>query len=282
LTRPHLRPSEWLWVAFLAHAVVLGLWRGQAVLAAGVLTVFTGAAIASLEAPPPSPISVVRDWAPVASIVLAYWSADLARALPANREMQQLFVGWDRVVLDEWGMHHAVEWLRPGLPLLLETSYLLVYAIPPLAVASFYVGGHRDRIEDFLFPFLLGTLTAYALLPHFPSEGPRLAFPGQNLPSVTTLVRRLNLWILDHCDIRSSVFPSGHVAVVSSAAAAMYLAAPERRVVWITLVILAALVWTATVYGRYHYAADGLASVAISCVAAVVVSLARRRTRRLV
>ena len=59
----------------------------------------------------------------------------------------------------------------------------------------------------------------------------------------------------------------------------MYLAAPERRAAWITLVMLTALVWMATIYGRYHYAADGVASIAISCGAAVIVSIVRGGTR---
>src|SRR6185295_5598472 len=50
--------------------------------------------------------------------------------------------------------------------------------VPPLAIASFYLHHERDRLDDFLFPFLLGTLAAYALLPHFPVEGPRFAFGG--------------------------------------------------------------------------------------------------------
>ena len=74
----------------------------------------------------------------------------------------------------------------------------------------------------------------------------------------------MNLWILNHWDIRSSVFPSGHVAAAFSAAFAMCLAAPGRRTLFGALLAIALLVWMNTVYGRYHYAADGLASLAVS------------------
>ena len=89
-------------------------------------------------------------------------------------------------------------------------------------------------------------------------------FAGQDLPGIDTIVRRVNLWILDHGDIRSSVFPSGHVAVGFSAAFAMWLAAPARRSLGWTLLAGAVMVWITTIYGRYHYAADGLASLAVS------------------
>jgi membrane-associated phospholipid phosphatase len=141
---------------------------------------------------------------------------------------------------------------------------LILYAVLPLSIASFYFHDERDRLDDFLFPFLLGTLTAYALLPYFPVEGPRFAFAGEDLPNVETMFRRMNLWILNHWDIRSSVFPSGHVAAAFSAAFAMRLAAPERRSLFRALLVIAVLVWINTVYGRYHYAADGLASLVVS------------------
>jgi membrane-associated phospholipid phosphatase len=105
------------------------------------------------------------------------------------------------------------------------------------------------------------------LMPHFPVDAPRFAFAGEDLPAVDTVFRRMNLWILNHWDIRSSVFPSGHVAAAFSAALAMRLAAPARRRLAGALLTIAVLVWMNTVYGRYHYAADGLAGLAVSVTA---------------
>jgi membrane-associated phospholipid phosphatase len=79
--------------------------------------------------------------------------------------------------------------------------------------------------------------------------------------------RRMNLWILNHWDIHSSVLPSGHVAAAFSAAFAMRMAAPRRRALTGALLVVAVLVWVNTVYGRYHYAADGLAGLGVSAAA---------------
>jgi hypothetical protein len=52
--------------------------------------------------------------------------------------------------------------------------------------------GQRVRLDDFLYPFLLGTLMTYALMPHFASEAPRFVFAGEDLPGVETVFRRFN------------------------------------------------------------------------------------------
>ena len=56
----------------------------------------------------------------------------------------------------------------------------------------------------------------------------------------------------------------------------MMLALPERKWFGRFLMLMAILISTATIYGRYHYAADGLAGLAISLSAfAITVQLRR-------
>jgi membrane-associated phospholipid phosphatase len=77
------------------------------------------------------------------------------------------------------------------------------------------------------------------------------------------------------------VFPSGHVAVGFSAAFAMWLAVPAHRGLGWTLLAGAVVVWITTIYGRYHYAADGLASFVVTGASIALIkpltSLVRRR-----
>ena len=98
-------------------------------------------------------------------------------------------------------------------------------------------------------------------------QSPRLAFAGQDLPHVQTLWRAVNVWVLDRLDISTSVFPSGHVAVAFSSAFGLKRALPERPGMFIAILAVAAAVFAATVYGRYHYAIDGIASIGV-CLAA--------------
>jgi membrane-associated phospholipid phosphatase len=220
--------------------------------------------------------SVVRDWIPAVLVLVAYWSIDGVARAHGQRNFESALIGWDRTLLDGWGLRTAIERFGAVIPAALELIYLLLYTLLPLTIAGFYFRHERNRLDDFIFPFLIGTLTTYALLPHFPSEAPRVVFAGQDLPGVETVFRRLNLWILDQGDIRSSVFPSGHVAVGFAAAFAMRLADPQRPVLARSLFVFAVLVWLSTVYGRYHYVSDGLASAAVT---ATTIAIFARRER---
>jgi membrane-associated phospholipid phosphatase len=166
----------------------------------------------------------------------------------------------------------------------LEFFYFLMYAIPPLALLALYRMHQRSRVDQFLFTFLVGTLATYALLPFFPCEAPRFVFAGEDLPAVNTIFRTLNVWLLDHCDIRTSVFPSGHVTAAFSAAFGMLLAFPEKKRVGLVLLIAAAVIAITTVYGRYHYVVDGIAGLVISIAAAsfsaAFFAVKRRKSQR--
>jgi membrane-associated phospholipid phosphatase len=114
------------------------------------------------------------------------------------------------------------------------------------------------------------------MFPYFPSEPPRTAFPGADMPRVTTAIREFNLFIVGGYGIHSSVFPSAHVSSALSAAWGLLAAIPKRRWIGWSMFAYGILVAIATVYGRYHYAADGLAGIAVSLVA---LAMLRIRTR---
>ncbi len=158
---------------------------------------------------------------------------------------------------------------------------MLVYAIAPFVVAVFYFQHRRQRVNGALFLYLLGTLAAYALFPYFPSDPPRVAFGGNDMPNIITAVRQLNLWLLGDFGIHSSVFPSAHVSSAFSAAWSLFAFLPERKRYGWGMLLYAVIVAVAAVYGRYHYAADAVAGMAISLVPGFMILLARfaRRAR---
>lgn len=280
------RRSEWLLIAFFSYVVILGQVRGIGFPHWSQFALLVPAGLALLvhaDRRSKGPVwSIVRDWVPAALVLLAYWTADWYPQAATQHTLEGRWIAWDRTILNNWGLRTGIEVAGRLLPAALELAYLLLYTVPPLAILYFYLIRQRRRLDDFLFPFLLGTLITYSLLPHFPTGSPRFLFAGEDLPGVETIFRRFNLWILTKCDIHSSVFPSGHVTVAFSAAFAMLLAMPTRRRVGLLLLTIAFLVLVDTVYGRYHYAVDGLAGVAISLVAAGIAltynaQIARRR-----
>lgn len=213
---------------------------------------------------------ILREWMAPGVLLIAYQEIRWFQKPLSDYAFEHKMVAWDRLVLGDWHLRAAIELWGRAVPFVLDLCYLLVYAIPPFALAILYRNHLRSRIDVFLFTLLLGTLLTYAMLPHFPSAPPRWVFPGQDVPHVTTVLGRLNVWILDRFDIRTSVFPSGHVTAAFSSAFGMLLAFPAKKRVGAWLMVLATLIAITTVYGRYHYLVDGVAGFLISGLAAAI------------
>jgi membrane-associated phospholipid phosphatase len=270
-----LRLSEWLLVAYFAYTTLLA-WlfrldpmRRDGLTALNIALVAVVWLLASTDVRwPDETLSYVRDWLPAPLTLVAYWEMSWFQPSQHIYRFEQVWVEWDRWLLNHCNLRGLLEGTGWLVPAILELSYTLMYTIPVFSVAVLYLSGRRERVDRFFFTFLLGSLTAYSLFPYFPSEPPRYVFPNQDLPGVVTVFRQFNLWLLDTFDIRTSVFPSGHVTGAFSAAFAMLLALPERKRVGGMLLVLATSIAIATVYGRYHYAVDGAAGFLISLAAA--------------
>jgi len=216
-------------------------------------------------------ISYARDWVTLALLLAAYREMDWFTPRHFDNHLEKVWIVWDRTLLHALGLRQIIEWTGPWVPSVLEISYLLVYAVGPFLVAMVYVHQRRQWIGWILFLYVLGTLAAYGLFPYFPSSPPRTVFPQQDLPGVTTFLRRFNLFLVRGYGIHSSVFPSAHVSSAFSAAWALLLFVPDKKVLGWGMAVYATLVSIATVYGRYHFAVDALAGLGISLAAAGVV-----------
>jgi hypothetical protein len=275
---PYFRRSECLLAGYFLYAAIVAFaFHVRAPIPALTLvlnlTVIAGFAIlAHADRLRRGPVlGVMRDWYVLALMPLCYremgWFAQPHR----DFRLENLFVSWDRVVLRDWGVHRAIEFLGPVVPSILEISYALVYALAPFSVAMLYIYRRRPRVDRFLFPFALGVLLCYVQFPFWPSEPPRAVFPGQDFPGFDTIFRRFNWAMLGAYGIHTSVFPSAHVAGAFGAAFAMIRTLPEHKWVGRSLLALAVLIATATFYGRYHYLADGVAGLAM-CLVALAIS----------
>ena len=272
---PGVRRYEWLLAAYFTYTAVLActLPVKPEIAAATValnLTILAGYvfAVYANNLRKNELLGVIRDWLPFPLALLCYREMGWFAQPHLTFRLENAFVRWDRVLLRDWGMHRAIEWSGPFLPGLLEIAYMLTYALAPFAVAMLYVYRRRERVDRLVFPFLLAVLLCYVQFPFWPSEPPRTVFPGEDFPGVITVFRRFNFGILGAHGIHTSVFPSAHVAGAFGAAAATIRALPEHPWVGRTLLVTAVLIATATVYGRYHYAADALAGFVMFLIAA--------------
>lgn len=283
-----LRSSEWLLIGYFGYvaAIIRAFpldpqvkWLALAVfvLVASQLVVFAVAeSFGSREF-----FSIARDWIPLALTLIAYREMDWFAPLPRNNDLELHWLEWDRRLLYDAGLQRAIEWLGAWLPGYLELCYLLVYAVGVFSVAVLYAQRRRELVNRLLVMYLAGTLLAYALFPYFPSDPPRTLFGGSDMPNIVTPLRQFNLWIVSGYGIHSSVFPSAHVSSAFSAAWGLLWLLPDKKRFGLLMLAYAVSVAVATVYGRYHYAADATAGFGVSVIAALTILLfSLRRPRR--
>ena len=224
---------------------------------AGIIVVFVILARPTLK--------IVRDWIPLLLVLTAYREMDWFSLAYKARHLENQWLQWDRWIFNA-GFRATIESLGPVLPWVLEFSYLLVYGIGAFSIGAFYYLDRRYRVNQFLTVYVAGSLVAYAMFPYFPSDPPRVVFPGTDLPQFLTGMRVANLYLVGGYGIHSSVFPSAHVSSAFSAAWGLMRFLPERPWVGRAMLSYAIVVSMATVYGRYHYAADAVAGIVVSLI----------------
>lgn len=272
---PRLRSSEWFLLIYFAYVALvspffISAWRPCLV----------AVAVAALVLRLARGKSWLRDWVPLPLTLAAFWEMDWFTPSVRDHHWEQTLIVWDRVLFDRYALSAAIESAGRLMPTFLELCYALVYLAAPVALWALIANGRRVRINQFWLAYLVGTLSAYALFPYFLSSSPRIAFPGENLPHIVTFFRRINLWIASRFDIHSSVFPSAHVSSALSAAWGLLETIPERSWIGWSMAVYGLCVAIATIYGRYHYAADAVAGIAISFLGLAAVKIADYRKSR--
>lgn len=264
---PRLRATEFLFIVYFAYvACVASFFAIPRWADAWLVFVGATAGLVLIAWRFANPLRFARDWIPLGLLLFAYRQMDWFTDPPRRIDLETLWRGWDTKLLVDWHLQAAIESAGPLIPELLELCYLLIYAVGPLTVAALYLTHRREYVDRALLLTLGGTLLSYAFFPYFPTAPPRAIF-AMPTPAVQTALRHVNLWIVNGAGIGSSVFPSAHVSGAFSAAFALILYLPRASKWKWGVLVYAGVVAIATVYGRYHYAADAVAGIGVSLVA---------------
>jgi hypothetical protein len=286
---PRLRLSERFALAYFAYVAIVATirihrpWRAWLLLAAVAATSLLLSRIANdqeftLGLRKLNGKDHLRDWIPLAFALAAFREMDWFTPAVRDRHLENQWILWDRWLLQDLHLRAALEALGTLIPNVLELCYLLVYGVAPIVLAIVILNHPSRREVDRLWlAYFAGTLTCYGLFPYFPSDPPRVVFPAQDLPLVTGVFRHWNLAILGNFGIHVSVFPSAHVGSALAGAWALFALLPAKRWIGRSLAIYGIAVAIATIYGRYHYAADALAGIAMSGWAILTLWLSRDR-----
>jgi len=210
-------------------------------------------------------------------VLTAYREMDWFTSPGKTRALENAWIVWDRGIL---------AWLRPAIeaagalfPSYLEICYAFVYGIGVFCVGTLigiqYFAGvpaklRDDRVDRWMTMYLAATLGTYALFPYFPSDPPRVIFPGMDSPGISTVFREFNLFLVGGYGIHSSVFPSAHVSSALAAGLGLLWVLPDRPRWGGGVIVYALSVAVATIYGRYHYAADAAGGIGMALLAALI------------
>ncbi len=278
--RAQLSQVEWISVAYFS-----GITLAACVLPLGVREIGVMAALSTLTVAALAALRRNRERAPwlVAAadlfpallLLVAYRESGLLLTPDSSHHLDYVFIRWDRSLLQNQVAQAILQAAAPWLQHYLELAYLLCYPLVPLGVAAIHLGPRRNKgsespagvqiaTDDFWSAVLLATLFCFAVYPFFPLTPPRVLFGNIPGPHVEPLLRRLNFWLLDHYSVQACIFPSGHVAAATAVALAVRKHVPRFGPLFILLAVSVAL---ATVYGRYHYAADAVAGALVGVVA---------------
>jgi len=280
---PKLRPSECVLAAYFAYVAILPPFfpdrphlKFQPLLVLLAVTALLALLAAGEQRSRyASAISYVRDWLPIFLTVAAFREMEFFLPAQYSYSYELTWARQDHWLLTICHARALIETFGTLIPFYLELCYLLVYGLPVYCIGLLYTRNRRNLADLFLVIYLTGTLASYALFPYFPSQPPRIVFPRWDDPSYSTCVRHLNLYVLRKATIHVGVFPSAHVSSAFSAAWAMFLLLPQRKVFGSAFLFYAISVSVATIYGRYHYSADVLSGFAVSLLAGSLCLLLR-------
>ena len=227
-------------------------------------------------------LAAAADLFPALLILVAYRESGLLLTPDPTHHLDLAFIRWDRLLLHNQFVVGVLRTASPWLQHYLEFAYLLCYSLVPLGVAAIHFTSRRgapsetgnsaasvgrgsgQATDGFWIAVLLATLFCFVLYPFFPLTPPRVLFGDVPGPHVEPLLRKWNFWLLDHYSVQACLFPSAHVAAVTAVALAVRRQAPRLGVLFL---FFAASVAVATIYGRYHYAADAVAGALVGVAA---------------
>lgn len=192
---------------------------------------------------------VLHDWiAPPIALLFGYWASGLLFVAPIPAQERLLGSIDERL-----GILCTARRFPAPLAALLETAYVGVYPIVPIALAlQHFFLPHSDPAR-FWAVVLVTDYMCFGVLPWVQTRPPRALEPVAPWDSA---VRRFNRQLLSTASIQMNTFPSGHAAE-ALAVALLLIGAPWPIVLVMFGVALA--ISAGAVYGRYHYAADALA-----------------------
>jgi membrane-associated phospholipid phosphatase len=234
--------------------------RARGLLASGALAACVLAVAASATA-----ASATAGWrllAPHVYLLLGYWAPALLVRRAAGDPHLTPFETW--LARTDAVLRPRMPAVPPRIVALTELAYLGCYPLVPLSFVLVWSRGTPLDLERFWLSVLASGYVCYGTLPWLPSRPPRMV--GARAPEPRG-VRAINARVLGRLSHGWNTFPSGHVAIATMSALAVWQVWPAAGVL---VGVLAAAVAAGAAAGRYHYVVDVFAGALVAALLAMV------------
>ena len=266
-----LHPSDWITIIYLAITGVLACifhknlrWWGIYVVAhAGVICGLLGLAFIP-EGSLWLPLQVLRDWYPIATILIFYLEIPPLAQMVLRRYLDdkimefegRLFNGQPSLYLSE---RFPSRWLSAFLHLCYFSYYPIVVAL----AGVLYFQGRHESFHEVVFAEVLTfnlCLIWYILMPVL---GPYYKFEKIRGPLADGFFFKLVHAILSSAASKGTAFPSSHCAI---AVIVVLYAARYHPIAFTVLCPFGVGLVVGTVYGRMHYAVDTIVGTVLAAI----------------
>ena len=247
---------EWIAVVFFVHVAVAVLVQqsmppvrrasaglGAVVAAAGVVAVAHFASTA------------VRDWAPIAAVLAAYYLSGRTFYAP-NPQVESWLAAVDRRLLGDPPFFSR--W-PAGIVDVLDAAYIGCFLLVPAGLGVLLAAGRRDQSEPYWTMVVAAELGAFAALPYLQTRPPwvleRVAEHRERDR------RRASVVFMQRATTGANTLPSGHAAGSLAVALAVIGTLP---VAGVALLVLALTISVAAIVTRAHFVVDIVTGIALA------------------
>ncbi len=209
----------------------------------------------ALSAPSPLPMRVLaRDWAPAVFILISYYASGALFVGPSAS-----FEAWLAKADSRLAFLSSLTRMPPSLEAVVEALYACTFLVVPAGFAVLVAHGVRGQADRYWTMVSLSEYVAFGMLPWLPSRPPWVV--EQLDPSQSRGMRKAGLVWVRQTSHGANTFPSGHTAGSLTIAFAVLSVAPGAGVGFLAV---ATGIAVGCIAGRYHYAVDVVAGVAVA------------------
>jgi membrane-associated phospholipid phosphatase len=200
--------------------------------------------------------TLVRNWVPFTYVLVGYYVSGLLFTTPSE-PVEQWLLAWDERLFGDPTTRFQT-WPRVLLAYL-EIVYLGTFLLVPAGFAILQFTGHAQMADRYWSMVVGAELSAFGGLAIVQTRPPWDI--GQKAVLADRVVHRTGDWFARELTIRANTFPSGHAAGSLAIALAVFPAVPLAGII---LLVLSLSISVASVVGRYHYAVDVVAGIALA------------------